>query len=565
MPAKLQGAVSAASLAAILGLAVVAAVAPSTALGHADAPEVDQSFTSPSDLDAVINDCCNFVAQTFTAGRDGSLAGVNVDIQDANEPPEDGPLRVTIRNTRHGLPGQRVLATKVLESQHAPLSRLITFPQQPLIHSGVRYAIVVNLENPSPSDRANWVGATGDRYPRGDLCLGGDDGVTWSCDTSEGFDVHFRTYLNALPPSPPPNCGDTITADTTLHHSLVNCPNNGIVVGADDVTLDLNYHTIDGDGTPNTDCNPAHERCDVGVDVEGHDGVTVVHGSVRQFEDGIIAAAARRTRVLGVSSSSNHYSGIVISRCARSLVRNSSGIGSTADVGQGIFLVLSDRVRIVHSSFRDNGIPQTGRGLGVGINLFQSTHTLIEGNRLSHNAGAGILLDGDGNRVRRNHSVRDNEVAIWIAPGSENVIARNRVAHLRQTGHGEGAAIQVDGGDRNVLARNSVRDSEGDAIGVRGSLRAVGNVVRRNKVVGAGKDGIHVMAKAVHTQLRGNRARHSKDDGLDVEVRATKLTRNRAVRNGDLGIEAVRGVIDGGRNHARRNGDPRQCTHIACN
>ena len=35
------------------------------------------------------------------------------------------------------------------------------------------------------------------------------------------------------------SCGDTITADTTLDSDLVNCPNNGIVIGADDITLDL--------------------------------------------------------------------------------------------------------------------------------------------------------------------------------------------------------------------------------------------------------------------------------------------------------------------------------------
>ena len=52
------------------------------------------------------------------------------------------------------------------------------------------------------------------------------------------------------------SCGDTITTDTTLHHNLVNCPNNGLVIGADNVTLDLNYHRIDGDGTPATGCDP---------------------------------------------------------------------------------------------------------------------------------------------------------------------------------------------------------------------------------------------------------------------------------------------------------------------
>ena len=52
------------------------------------------------------------------------------------------------------------------------------------------------------------------------------------------------------------SCGDTITTDTTLHKDLVNCPNNGIVIGADNVTLDLNGHTIDGDGTPAAGCDP---------------------------------------------------------------------------------------------------------------------------------------------------------------------------------------------------------------------------------------------------------------------------------------------------------------------
>ena len=50
------------------------------------------------------------------------------------------------------------------------------------------------------------------------------------------------------------SCGDTITADTTLDNDLVDCPNNGIVIGADDVTLDLNGHTIDGDGGPVKRC-----------------------------------------------------------------------------------------------------------------------------------------------------------------------------------------------------------------------------------------------------------------------------------------------------------------------
>jgi len=353
------------------------------------------------------------------------------------------------------------------------------------------------------------------------------------------------------------SCGDTITADTTLHKDLVNCPNNGIIIGADDVTLDLNYHRIDGDGTPAVGCDFETEFCDIGVLSDGHDGVTVVHGSVRQFDVGAVVGEARHNRLLGISSSRNLSFGIVVFDSVRSLVRGSSGNRNLPPEGDGMGLFSSHHVRIVHNSFRRN--PPFGPGLHVA----DSSHNLIKGNLFSRNPDVGISLENaDRNRVRGNRCVR-NGACIRVGPGNRNVIARNRVAHARASESADGVAIVVEGGDRNVIARNSVRDTEGNAIGV-GFIAAVGNVVRSNHIRGAGEDGVHVVAKAKHTLLRRNRARHSKDDGFDIEGGRSKLTRNKARRNGDLGIEAVRGVIDGGGNKASGNGDPRQCTNVAC-
>src|SRR5215212_3125866 len=126
-----------------------------------------------------------------------------------------------------------------------------------------------------------------------------------------------------------PKCGDTITTDVTLHHNLANCPNNGIIIGGDNITLDLNYHTIDGDGTKFAGC-PENEFCDVGVLNDGHDRVTVVHGSTRQFDAGVVIGEAGHNRLLGISSSRNASIGIVVFDCARSVVRGSSGNGSIA-------------------------------------------------------------------------------------------------------------------------------------------------------------------------------------------------------------------------------------------
>jgi parallel beta-helix repeat protein len=290
----------------------------------------------------------------------------------------------------------------------------------------------------------------------------------------------------------------------------------------------------------------------------GYDGLTLVNGSLRQFFAGTDIERARDARVLGISASRNHLFGIGFFRAAGGVVRNSSGNGSiTPDGGTGIYLIASDHVRVRGSSFRDNG----DRGIGV----FDSAHNLIKGNLLSRNNSAGITLDAsDRNHVRRNRFVRDGD-GIFVDNGNRNVIARNRFAHIiERPGRAPGQAIEVGFGNHNVIARNSVRNTDGHAISI-GFIKVVGNVVRRNRIRGAGEDGVRIDNNAKHTRLKRNQVSGVKDDGVDVNSPKTKLTRNEARRNRELGIEAVRGVIDGGGNKASGNGDPRQCTHIVCN
>jgi parallel beta-helix repeat protein len=346
-----------------------------------------------------------------------------------------------------------------------------------------------------------------------------------------------------------PKCGDTITTDTTLHKDLVDCPNNGILIGADDVTLDLNGHLIDGDGTPAAGCNPRNQLCDVGVGDEGHNRVTVMHGSVREFGIGAVAAKASHTRLLGISSSRNGGAGLGFDHVARSLLKNSSGSRNGA---VGSFLVEgSHHVRILDSSFRHDG--------DHGILVADSIHNHIKGNLVAGNQAGITLEDADRNQVRGNRFGRNRE-SVLIGPGSRNVIARNRVSRTL-------AGIGIDKGRGNLVARNVVVHAR--RAGIRLGLQhpfigGARNVVRRNVVRDSRVDGFLVGAKDRHSLLKRNVAKGAGDDGFDIESRTAKLTKNRAVRNHDLGIEAVRGVNDGGGNVARHNGDPRQCTHIAC-
>jgi parallel beta-helix repeat protein len=293
------------------------------------------------------------------------------------------------------------------------------------------------------------------------------------------------------------SCGDTITTDTTLHKNLVNCPNNGIVIGADGITLDLNGHLIDGDETPGAGCPDA---CGTGVVNDGHDGVTVRHGSIRQFGSGVHFEEVRHNRLLGISASRIEAVGIHIFDSSRILVRNCSGNRTASHDTEGVLVISSHHFRILNSSFRHND--------HNGISVFDSRNGVIKGNVVSDSGDDGVFMKGgEGVRITHNRVVR-NHGGITLWPGSHNVIKRNRVRRAR-----DGFLVR---GDQHSLL------------------------------------------------LKGNIARRASDDGFDVNDRGTKLTKNRAVRNGDLGIEAVRGVNDGGGNVARHNGDPRQCTHVVC-
>ncbi len=152
------------------------------------------------------------------------------------------------------------------------------------------------------------------------------------------------------------SCGDTITVDTTLDSDLIDCPNHGIVIGADDITIDLNGHQVSGDGEPFEPC-PAGEFCDVGLLNDGHDGVTVRDGSVREFAFGAFIGRARDNRVLDISSKRNEFFGFLVAQSARSQVRDSSGSDNIAPEGDGMGVFGSHDLRIVDNTFRSNPGP----------------------------------------------------------------------------------------------------------------------------------------------------------------------------------------------------------------
>jgi len=58
----------------------------------------------------------------------------------------------------------------------------VDYPEAPPFHDGI-------------IEVADWNGAPDNGYPAGTLLSTFDGGATWQSFVSEGFDVHFRTFV----------------------------------------------------------------------------------------------------------------------------------------------------------------------------------------------------------------------------------------------------------------------------------------------------------------------------------------------------------------------------------
>ena len=372
------------------------------------------------------------------------------------------------------------------------------------------------------------------------------------------------------------SCGATITADTKLDSDLVNCPSKGIVIGADNITLDLNGHTLGGDGVPAGSCLD-EGVCDVGISNEaGHTGVTIKGGAVHDFDVGV-SVSGSENRIQRVAAASNSTFGVVVGDSTETRVDHNSVDGGVAS----ILMFSSNDSRIDHNSL-------TGSD-GYSMPIFSSSHNRIEQNVLEGDQH-GILLEESsddneirGNRISHGGSIEiahysDNRVeenaltnpgdGMLLAEAHHTVVSGNLVmdAGLGFPDNG-GFGITLDGADDSLVQRNVVTGAKGPAIFVT-SLESQGtsdrNVISHNVANSRFSDGILVNGAATVTLLERNTANGNGHDGIEVDEAGTTLTRNTANFNDLLGIEAVPGVIDGGGNRARGNGNPLQCTNVTC-
>jgi hypothetical protein len=346
-----------------------------------------------------------------------------------------------------------------------------------------------------------------------------------------------------------------ITEDTVLNRDLLDCKDDGIVFAADGITLNLNGHTVEGNGQVRKDC-PKGAICDDGLVSIGHSNLTVEDGTVTNFALGGVIFRGRENRIAGITSTENEFSGLNISS-ADSLVSESTfSHNGSLEFGPGIYLYHAKGTTVTGSELIDNG--------AIGVDVSALPGVRVVGNQISGNPANGVVVEGTGALVAHNRMV-GNGWGVEV-DGSRNRIVENDIG---DPGCSDGCqfGISLDGGHGNLIARNRVAEAAVADIhltGEKSNPPTRGSVVRENILIAGGRYGLQVEKPAAGTSLLSNISRQAKLIGFLVESPSTRLVGNSAVGSGRLGISAVPGVRDGGGNRAAGSDGGGRCLNLRC-
>jgi parallel beta-helix repeat protein len=330
--------------------------------------------------------------------------------------------------------------------------------------------------------------------------------------------------------SPSVQCGSVITADTTLSAALTNCAGDGLIVAADDIVLDLNGHTVAGDGLP------AVGGVDVGIRVEGHHGITVTNGTVSGFDVGVLLDASTGNTVSRLDVHDNAGRGVMLANSSddnrvehNGIAHNGRAAVALVDSQRNLVqdnLALEDAAGVNMSGASQNVIAgNTVRQSGPGVRVLDgSDRNVIDHNNLNADGSEGVeVIFSDSNAITRNH-IDHTGSGVILESSDHTVITDNDILHsVASACDGCGIAIQIYGND-NLVARNTALDSprygiEVDDFQDPGHSPARGNVLRGNVVNGSG-EGIAIGPKAggvvLDTLIEHNIVVNAVDDGIQL-------------------------------------------------
>ena len=249
-------------------------------------------------------------------------------------------------------------------------------------------------------------------------------------------------------------CGTTIMADLILNQSF-RCADEGLTVGANNISVHLNGHTISGSSSG------------VGISLTGRSGVRIKGpGIITAFRTGILVVDSLDIEIDDVSALENGVP--------------RPPTDALATLHDGILVINSHRVQLEGNVASRNG--------DDGISLVSSSQSELRTNTSEDNGHNGLRLDAsDHNRIRLNRVLSNGDLV----------------------GFPRGCGIEVFGSINNVIEENVVIENH---TGIRLRALAVparastGNVIQENVVSRsagpeADRGGIHLRDSSTRENL----------------------------------------------------------------
>ena len=236
------------------------------------------------------------------------------------------------------------------------------------------------------------------------------------------------------------HCGENITENCTLNGNLICSSTHGLVIAAENITIDGNGYYIDGaEPGPCDDFSPRS-----GILNRGYDNVTIKNLEIKNFCNGIYFTYDDGKMVYdclidncsihdngndtsGTATMGIKWRGVFDSTISNCTIYNNRGSGTSCESGgNGIFIYGGDdnliinntiydntkagifsKMRPRNSTISDNLVKGNGQG-GIVLRCKLCSGTSITHNTVTDNTGAGIYVGGPGNTVAYNTVTNNN-------------------------------------------------------------------------------------------------------------------------------------------------------------
>ena len=197
-----------------------------------------------------------------------------------------------------------------------------------------------------------------------------------------------------------PSCGQVITQNVILTSNLNCAESDGLIVGASDIVVDLNGHTISG---PDVDSD-TKTSSKVGIMIPNMNNVVVQDGTIEGFQAGVLMTGSQNVEIKGVVAKNNQI-----------------GLFSTGAsiLNAHLSIIMNNQIGIAGHSTQQSTIENNilFQNTLAGVTLVNSDNSVITLNSITE-SGNGLYIDNQSNQNNVNfNNVLLNTIDINNANG----------------------------------------------------------------------------------------------------------------------------------------------------